>query len=255
MAKPEKTVNKPRTKIIGGKKKPLNTKTGSIRILKNGPYLISDSISMAKEIIASDQNGVALKWQPGEKYPEQETYALCRCGHSENKPYCDGSHIKSGFDGTETACRDKYISQAETYSGPDLVLTDVETLCAGGRFCHRAGNTWALTKKSANPKAKKLAIQEAGDCPSGRLVVWNKKTGKAIEPELSPSISVVEDPFRKVSGPLWVKGKVPIEAADGCQYEIRNRVTLCRCGKSKNKPFCDAGHIAAEFKDGDESLG
>jgi CDGSH-type Zn-finger protein len=51
-----------------------------------------------------------------------------------------------------------------------------------------------------------------------------------------------------------VKGGVPVESADGTVYEVRNRVTLCRCGKSTNKPFCDGTHIDVNFKDGDKTL-
>jgi CDGSH-type Zn-finger protein len=39
-----------------------------------------------------------------------------------------------------------------------------------------------------------------------------------------------------------VRGEIPIQSADGKIYRIRNRVTLCRCGKSLNKPFCDSSH-------------
>ena len=60
--------------------------------------------------------------------------------------------------------------------------------------------------------------------------------------------------MQKVSGPLWVKGGVAIEASDGFAYETRNRVTLCRCGRSSNKPFCDGTHCKTKFNDGDEAL-
>ena len=82
----------------------------------------------------------------------------------------------------------------------------------------------------------------------------DKKTGKVMEKEFEQSISLVEDPQNKVSGPIWVKGGVPVESSDGSTYEVRNRVTLCRCGKSQNKPFCDGSHIDEGFDDGDESL-
>jgi hypothetical protein len=96
---------------------------------------------------------------------------------------------------------------------------------------------------SDDPEAKKIAIEEAGDCPSGRLVAWDKKTGKEIEPEFGQSIGVVEDKQAGTIGPLRVCGKIPVESADGPTYEVRNRVTLCRCGKSRNKPFCDSSHL------------
>jgi CDGSH-type Zn-finger protein len=129
-------------------------------------------------------------------------------------------------------------------------LTDAEELCATARFCHRAGGTWKLVKNSDDLESKEIAITEACDCPSGRLVAWDKKSGKAIEPEFQPSIGLVEDPEKRVSGPIWVKGVVPIESSSAQKYEIRNRVTLCRCGASENKPFCDGRHIDIEFDDG-----
>jgi CDGSH-type Zn-finger protein len=75
-----------------------------------------------------------------------------------------------------------------------------------------------------------------------------------MEPELADSVALVEDPAKGVSGPVWVRGAVAIESADGKPYEARNRVTLCRCGKSANKPFCDGNHISVGFKDGNELI-
>ena len=77
----------------------------------------------------------------------------------------------------------------------------------------------------------------AADCNSGRLVIWDKKTGEPLEPAFEKSIGLVEGPIKGISGPLWVRGGIPVISADGFVYEIRNRVTLCRCGKSGNKPF------------------
>jgi hypothetical protein len=91
-------------------------------------------------------------------------------------------------------------------------------------------------------------IQESHDCPSGRLVVWDKKTKKALEPILEQSIGLIEDPQMGISGPIWVRGCIPIESADRKLYTIRNRVTLCRCGKSTNKPFCDSSHYPEEHE-------
>ena len=223
-----------------------------IKVVKDGPYLVSGKIPLAKEIIVSDKRGTPIRWEKGEKYPDKETYALCRCGRSKNRPYCDGTHAKVGFDGTETASREKYLEQAETISGPDLILTDAEKLCAVARFCHRVEDTWNLTENSDDPESKEIAIAEACDCPSGRLVAWDKKTGKPIEPDFEPSISIIESPETNISGPIWVKSCVLIESSDGTEYDVRNRVTLCRCGKSKNKPFCDGTHIAIRFTDGAE---
>ncbi len=230
------------------------SKNYKIKVTKNGPYIVSGGLPIAKEIIVADVKGTPIRWDKGESYPAQETYALCRCGKSKNMPFCDGTHAVIKFDGTETADRKNYLDCAEKTEGPDLILTDAEKLCATARFCHRASGTWQLIEKSDNPKLKEIAIQEACDCPGGRLVAWDKSSKKPIEPAFEPSISLIEDPAANASGPIWVKGGVQIESADGFLYEIRNRVTLCRCGKSKNKPFCDGRHITSKFNDGDELL-
>ena len=225
-----------------------------IKITKDGPYIGCGSLPLMKEIIETDNKGTSIKWVKGKVYPTSDTYALCRCGKSKNMPFCDGTHTEIKFDGAETADRKNYLDCAEKTEGPTLDLTDAESLCASARFCHRASGTWQLVEKSDNPKLKEIAVQETYDCPAGRLVAWDKKTKKPIEPDFEPSISLVEDPDANASGPIWVKGGVPIESADGFLYEIRNRVTLCRCGKSKNKPFCDGRHVTIKFNDGDEML-
>jgi len=215
-------------------------------IAKDGPYLVS-GLPLAKETIVPGKGGIPEKWSPGPRYPDKENYALCRCGRSGCKPYCDGSHT-DGFDGKETASKKSYAKQAERIEGTGLALTDAQDLCAAARFCHRGGSVWRLTMKSGNAHSKKTAIEDACDCPSGRLVAWDK--GKSVEPAFKPSISLVEDPQKKVSGPIWLKGSIPVQSSDGHVYEVRNRVTLCRCGRSSNKPFCDGTHIPAKFNDG-----
>jgi CDGSH-type Zn-finger protein len=229
-------------------------KKGKIVIAKNGPYLVSGSLPLRKEIAKVGKDGEPEKWVKGMRYPAQENYALCRCGQSKRKPFCDNTHVEAGFDGTETASRKSFAEQAVKIEGPGIDLHDAEPLCSEGRFCHPEGGTWHLTLESDDPGKRKSAIQQACNCPSGRLVAHDKKTGEPIEPEFEPQISLVEDPQKKASGPIWVKGGVEIESEGGQAYETRNRVTLCRCGESDNKPFCDGEHIRAKFDDGDESL-
>ena len=222
-------------------KKPSNNRF-KIKVSRNGPYIVSGGIPLAENIIVTDAKGISYEWRAGKKYMLQGTYELCRCGQSKNKPFCDGTHRHIRFDGTETANRKPYLNQAKEINGPNLKLTDAPALCVHARFCDRAGGIWKLTEQSNNPEARRIAIEEASDCPSGRLVVWDKE-GNEIEPEFKPSIELVEDPYKGVSGPLWICGGILIESADGSTYEIRNRVALCRCGKSANKPFCDGIHL------------
>jgi CDGSH-type Zn-finger protein len=229
-------------------------KDAKIMITKDGPYLVSGNLSIDKQIIAIGEEGEPEKWVKSKNVPSNQPCALCRCGQSKNKPFCDGMHAKVGFKGAETASKKPYDKQAQVMDSPILRLKDAPGLCSAARFCHRGGGTWELTHHSDDPKARELAVEEACSCPSGRLVECDKKTGTVFEKEFEQSISLVEDPQNKVSGPIWVKGGVPVESSDGSTYEIRNRVTLCRCGKSKNKPFCDGSHIDEGFDDGDESL-
>jgi CDGSH-type Zn-finger protein len=201
---------------------------------------------MHERTIIADDKGTANEWREGKKYPVQETYDLCRCGQSRSMPFCDETHERIGFDGTEKADRTARLERAKEIGGPTMKLVDVEDLCASARFCHRAGGIWDLVSRSDDPEVRRIVIEEAKDCPSGRLMIWDKKTKKMIEPEFEKSIGLVEDPQVGVSGPIWVRGGIPVESADGREYEVRNRVTLCRCGKSSNKPFCDSSHYPEE---------
>jgi CDGSH-type Zn-finger protein len=55
--------------------------------------------------------------------------------------------------------------------------------------------------------------------------------------------------MEECSGPAWLRGGIQVVASDGFEYEVRNRMTLCRCGQSKNKPLCDGTHAAMKFND------
>jgi CDGSH-type Zn-finger protein len=218
-------------------------------VSKNGPYLVSGSVPLARQTIVADRAGGSQSWKESDPFPLQESYALCRCGHSGNKPFCDGSHQKAGFDGTETASRAPYREQAQVLEGPVLSLTDAESLCAFARFCDPNGQVWNQVERTDDAQVRAEFIRQVNHCPSGRLVAWDKKTGEPIEHKLPVSIGVIEDPPEGVSGPLWLRGGIPVSSADGETYEVRNRVTLCRCGASKNKPFCDGQHAAIKFRD------
>ena len=80
-------------------KKPSNTKS-KIKVCENGPYTVSGGVPLTVYTMVTDANGIPYQWKAGKKYPVQETYELCRCGKSRNKPFCDGSHKSACFDGT-----------------------------------------------------------------------------------------------------------------------------------------------------------
>ena len=91
-----------------------------IEITENGPYIIKGDVPLKKQVIVPDEEGMPLEWMDGEEYPFAEEYRLCRCGHSDQKPFCDGTHSRINFDGTEVASHDNYDHLAKTFTGPEL---------------------------------------------------------------------------------------------------------------------------------------
>jgi CDGSH-type Zn-finger protein len=228
---------------------PHSTDKPRLLVSKNGPYLVSGSVPMARQTIVADAEGGSEQWRESDPFPLEKSYALCRCGHSANKPFCDGTHKRVGFDGTETASRAPYREQAQITEGPALALSDAQALCAFARFCDPNGQVWSQVEHTDEEAVRSSFVRQVNNCPAGRLVAWDRTTGLPVEHQLPVSIGVIEDPPEGVSGPLWLRGGIPVISADGFAYEVRNRVTLCRCGASKNKPFCDGSHAAIKFKD------
>lgn len=221
-------------------------KNKRIRIIRNGPYLVTGGVPLYEKIITPDGEGYTL--ENGRTLPQAEEYRLCRCGKSANAPFCDGSHISAGFACQETASREKYIDRARRYRGARLDLLD-DGRCAFSRFCHTdEGTVWELLQYTDDPESRRIAVKAAGECTTGRLTYIDRQ-GNELEPELEPSIVILQDPEEEVSAGIFVRGGIPIEASDGYTYEVRNRAGLCRCGKSDIKPYCDASHITEEFHD------
>ena len=103
---------------------------GKVKVTRNGPFLVTGGIPLSEQDIRVDRDGQCHGWREGDKYAEQDVYALCRCGHSRHKPFCDGRHSEVNFDGTEEAGNTPYMEQAKMIRGPDLTLTDAESFCA-----------------------------------------------------------------------------------------------------------------------------
>ncbi len=216
----------------------------SIKIVKDGPYLVRGDVPLREEIITPvDEHYV---YSPGRELPQRQVYSLCRCGKSGKQPFCDATHSDFAFDGTETASRETFASRAEVLPGPSVDLLD-DGRCAYARFCYRdAGNAWDLLETVTGGHELEEGIRAASECPAGRLVARDKE-GKELEDPLEPCVSILQDPEKGLSCAIFVKGYVPIESSDGHVYEPRNRVALCRCGHSRIKPFCDAAHVEAKF--------
>jgi CDGSH-type Zn-finger protein len=222
-----------------------------IEVTENGPYVVSGGLPLRTETIVADESGESIAWAHGDDIPATESYELCRCGHSSNKPFCDNTHEAIGFDGTETASHARYDDGAKLYSGPTMDMTDNPVFCSVARFCDARGKAWSNVKRTDTPEGRDIVGSEAMKCPSGRLVAIDKVSGEPITMETDfdeQRIGLIEDPGEDCSGALWVQGGVEIFDAAGEPYEVRNRVTLCRCGQSKNKPFCDGAHVDTRWQ-------
>ncbi len=223
-----------------------------IVVSKDGPYLVSGSVPLLVQTIGGNEKGESWDWLPGQVLEAKPDCALCRCGHSGHAPYCDNTHEAIHFNGTETASREPYHKQKVTVDGPVLVLDDAKPLCSAARFCDAILNSWETVSKTDDPAMRELLLHQTSRCPSGRLVARDKTSDVAIEPAFDPpkSIGIAQDAPENCSGPLWIRGGIQVESQDGQKYEVRNRMTLCRCGASNNKPFCDGTHLEIKYKDG-----
>lgn len=220
-----------------------------IEVLENGPYQVHGAPPMHIQSITPNAERHSWTFEQGRAFEVKDGTRLCRCGLSRNKPYCDGSHLKAHVDLAETAGFEPLLNGAQEMDGPTYSLTDNEKFCAFARFCDNGDRIWNEVMEPGERHGE-LAIYMAHQCPSGRLMVWDQKTRAPVETPQSASLALIEDPALGVSGPLQLQGGIRVQSASGDSYEIRNRQTLCRCGASSNKPFCDGTHASMKFKDG-----
>jgi CDGSH-type Zn-finger protein len=218
----------------------------SITITENGPYLATGGLPVVRRRMVASEHGEPMTWETTSAVDAPDAVALCRCGQSDDKPFCDGSHVAAGFDGTETAEASTYDQRQTTYPATGIVMRDDRSICQHAGFCgNRITNVWKMVRgddtEDTVTRAHLMAMIER--CPSGALTFRLAEGGADIEPELRSEIGVVDD------GPLFVTGGVPVRRADGQEMEARNRMTLCRCGGSGNKPFCDGSHKENGFAD------
>ena len=222
-----------------------------IRVTKGGPYLVYGNLSLDQELIIPNENGTPWIYRKGTlKFSNEEPMVLCRCGASGNKPFCDGSHVHHEWNQAETATHKNVLDGADVIEGKRLKLVDNGMLCSFARFCEVKDGICNMVQNANTEEDLELIKRVVAHCPSGSLMLWDKITNTPLEPEFQPSLSIVEDCGMKVSGPLRVKGRIKLISSENKPYEIRNRMTLCRCGKSGNKPFCDGSHVDARFNDG-----
>ena len=205
----------------------LGTENPTIQERENGP-LIAKNIS-------------SIKGEDGANLEPKAVMALCRCGHSKNKPFCDGSHKSVGFQsrGGKPAGRDRLI----TYESAQISITYNPRLCSHAAECARiAGNIFDSAKKPwvqlDNGTVDEVKAVVAA-CPSGAFALLGPEHLTSDRAE----IEVEKD------GPYWVTGPV-MDAPDAGEGASREKYVLCRCGLSGNKPYCDGSHKDKGWKSG-----
>ena len=214
-----------------------------IVVTRNGPYRVEGGVPVLRTAIVETELGEPVAWDEGPEFEPPtgpDVYELCRCGNSSTMPFCDKTEERIGFDGTEVADRGPISARRETWEGEaDYVLYDDLSLCTHAGFCRnvRTG-VWELVEEADDPESAAEFTAMVSRCPSGRLAYAILPDTEPIEPTFDPTPSIGIMP----NASMWVRGGLPVVSEDGTPYEVRNRQTLCRCGFSRNKPFCDGSH-------------
>ena len=196
----------------------------------NGPYWVADIVSF------TNQRGPIRRLQL--------SMALCRCGASRDKPFCDGAHVKIGFSSANPlrASQDK----RDTYEGREIAIHDNRSICAHAGYCTDGLPSVFRMKETPwidpNGASREQVIRIVQRCPSGALS-YSVDGVEHRDLERDPAISVVPD------GPYVVTGGVELRDTSHAQGASTEHFTLCRCGGSRNKPFCDGTHWHIGFKD------
>ncbi len=195
----------------------------------DGPYLVKDLENFA------NQKG---------PIETRETMAICRCGESANKPFCDGTHKKIGFSSAKLDGRAE--DKRENYQGKKITIHDNRSICAhAGRCTDGLAAVFRLKEEPwihADAASADEIIATIQKCPSGALSysVDNVEHG---ERDGEPTIFVAPN------GPYVVSGGPDLVDTTRAEGAAKKHFTLCRCGGSKNKPFCDGTHWQIESKD------
>lgn len=212
----------------------MEQKKGIIKVQKQGPYLVKN----LNKFTNSRSEPIAIK----------PTIALCRCGASKTKPFCDGTHASIGF--TDEKIENRVPDKREVYRGKSITIFDNRGICSHAGFCTE--NLKSVFRMGVEPwiDADGASVEEIKRvirmCPSGAL---SYSEGDVETKEFFDNQEI----HISKNGPYYVRGGVEIADVDLGDKASQEHYTLCRCGQSGNKPRCDGAHWYAAFKD-DEAL-
>ncbi len=204
-----------------------------IRLEKDGPLIVKGLPNF------SNSRGEPIKTRP--------TLRLCRCGNSKNKPLCDGTHARVGWSDEKSS--ERVEDRIDLYQGDGLAIHDNRGICAHSGFCTaglpvvwRSIEPWI----DASAAPSEAIVNTIRMCPSGAL---SYEQNHHVETEYSDQTGI----RITRNGPYRVAGGIELEDVEFGQGASLDHFTLCRCGHSRNKPFCDGSHWYAGFKD-DEAM-
>ena len=204
----------------------------------DGPYLVTNAESLCDHL--------------GLPVPTTPQMALCRCGESKNKPFCDGSHAWVRFSDAKDPKR--VADRRDSYVGQQITISDNRGICAHSGFCtDRLASVFHVDAEPfVTPSGGRMdeIIRAVRACPSGALSIAldGEELRDHVDVSRPPNIEVSKD------GPYRVTGGIPLVDADG-NPEPRvggastEHYSLCRCGHSQNKPFCSGMHWYVDFHD------
>ena len=132
-----------------------------------------------------------------------------------------------------------------TYCGSSIEVSFDAALCIHATECVRRLPTvfdrdrqpW-IRPDNATPEQVSLVVEQ---CPTGAL------TYRRLDGQLGEQTRQVTVVTSVENGPLAVRGDLVVRRGDGW-FERLPRAAFCRCGHSKNKPFCDGSHLEARFE-------
>ena len=204
--------------------------------LPNGPYYLLNNMEM--KVVPNLQNS------QGQELSNVRGIALCRCGGSKNKPFCDGTHGTNGFKSEKLTDGSK--DKRDNYVGKKITIHDNRGICSHIGYCTNSlPKVFKLKQEpwiDPDGETEKEIIQSTKKCPSGALS--HSIDGKEHrDQDRKPLVTVSKN------GPYFVTGEIELLGESFGEGASKEHYTLCRCGASKNKPFCDGTHWEIKFKD------
>ena len=210
----------------------MEDKRGKIIFTKYSPYLMAD---------------IEIYNFKNEKYDTPRVISLCRCGNSKNKPFCDGTH--AGIEFNNERLEEKKRPPKE-YAGPGITVYYDKYLCKHiGKCTHgfpevfnADSKPWINVEKLEKEDIEKL-IEVIKKCPSGALSysLENQKR--------ETSYNNVQKIKIERNGSINIQGGIELIDDNNSSglLDSKEHYSLCRCGASKHKPFCDGTHYDDNF--------